>query len=129
MSYSEERQVKSWDYIGLFLTALATILFELLLTRIFCVTMWYHFAFMAISLAMFGMTFGSIIVHSYPRIFRVDSARKWLSISSLIFAATIVSSFAFHADNPFIKAGPWQGSLWNIVLTYLVISIPFVFSG
>ena len=31
----------------------ATLLFEILLTRIFSVTMWYHFAFVAISLALF----------------------------------------------------------------------------
>ena len=33
----------------------ATLLFEILLTRVFSVTMWYHFAFVAISLALFGI--------------------------------------------------------------------------
>ena len=51
-------------YAGLFLVALATMMYEILLTRIFSVTMWYHFAFMAISLAMFGMTLGTI--HCLP---------------------------------------------------------------
>ena len=41
---------------ALFLVALATVMFEVLLTRVFSLTMWYHFAFMAISIAMFGMT-------------------------------------------------------------------------
>jgi hypothetical protein len=48
-------------YAGLFLVTLATLMYELLLTPIFSVTMWYHFAFMAISVAMFGMTVGAII--------------------------------------------------------------------
>src|SRR5215467_11213676 len=39
-------------YAGVFLVALANVMYELLLTRIFSVTMWYHFAFMAISMAM-----------------------------------------------------------------------------
>ena len=41
-------------YIGLFFVALATLMYEILLTRIFSVTMLYHFAFVALSLAMFG---------------------------------------------------------------------------
>jgi hypothetical protein len=49
-------------YAGLFFTALSTLMFEILLTRIFSVTMWYHFGFMAISIAMFGMTVGAILV-------------------------------------------------------------------
>ncbi|MGH9196691.1 MAG: hypothetical protein ACRD1T_13230, partial [Acidimicrobiia bacterium] len=31
-------------YIGLFLVTFATLTYEILLTRIFSVTMWYHFA-------------------------------------------------------------------------------------
>ena len=44
-----------FTYVGLFLIALATLMYEILLTRIFSVTMWYHFAFVAVSIAMFGM--------------------------------------------------------------------------
>ena len=29
--------------------------------------MWYHFAFMAISVALFGMTVGAIVVYLRPR--------------------------------------------------------------
>jgi hypothetical protein len=123
-------KVQRSDYIGLFLTAAATILFELLLTRIFSVTMWYHFAFMAISLAMFGMTFGAILVHFFPRLFSLENARRCLTGSAFLFAVTIVLAFAFHASNPFIKAGAsWQESLLSISLTYVIISVPFVFSG
>ena len=35
--------------IGILFTALSTLSYEILLTRIFSVTMWYHFAFVAIS--------------------------------------------------------------------------------
>jgi len=33
----------------------STLALEILLTRIFSVTMWYHFAFVAVSLALFGV--------------------------------------------------------------------------
>ncbi|HDH52978.1 MAG TPA: hypothetical protein ENH24_00650, partial [Nitrospirae bacterium] len=53
---------KTNTFVGLFLTTLSTLMYEILLTRIFSVTMWYHFAFMSISIAMFGMTLGALIV-------------------------------------------------------------------
>ena len=59
-------------YIGLFLVTLATLMYEILLIRIFSVTMWYHFAFMAISIAMFGMTVGALLVYLLPGIFRPE---------------------------------------------------------
>ena len=40
--------------LGIFLLCMATLMYELLLTRIFSVLMWYNFASIAISLALFG---------------------------------------------------------------------------
>ena len=44
------------------MVTLATLMYEILLTRIFSVTMWYHYAFMAISIAMLGMATGAVRV-------------------------------------------------------------------
>jgi hypothetical protein len=49
-------QINRSLFYGIFLIALSTLMYEILLTRIFSVTMGYHFAFMAVSIAMFGMT-------------------------------------------------------------------------
>ena len=51
---------------ALFLVALGTLMFEVLLTRVFSLTLWYHFAFMAISMAMLGMTLGALLVFLRP---------------------------------------------------------------
>ena len=56
---SVENTAGRGTFAGLFLVALATLMYEILLTRIFSVTMWYHFAFVAISIALFGMTLGA----------------------------------------------------------------------
>ncbi len=45
---------------GLFFTPLSTLTYEILLTRIFSVTIWYHFAFVAVSVALFGMKVASL---------------------------------------------------------------------
>src|SRR5260221_12138143 len=51
---------------ALFLVALATVMFEVLLTRIFSLTLWHHFAFMAISIAMLGLTVAALLVFLRP---------------------------------------------------------------
>jgi hypothetical protein len=56
-------------YIGLLWVTMATVAYEVLLTRIFSVTLWYHFAFMAISVAMFGLTIGALAVYLRPDVF------------------------------------------------------------
>ena len=59
-------QPRAPTYLGIFLVALATLMYEILLTRIFSVTMLYHFAFVALSVAMFGLTAGALIVYLGP---------------------------------------------------------------
>src|SRR3954468_5323234 len=75
-----------WKFhAGLFLTTLSVLNLELLLTRIFSVTMWYHFAFMAISLAMFGLAAGAVFVGVRPPVHpRLALARTatWFSVTS-----------------------------------------------
>jgi hypothetical protein len=61
VSASGQRPAGS-TYAGLFFTTLSLLQLELFLTRIFSVTMWYHLAFMAISLAMFGIAAGAVLV-------------------------------------------------------------------
>lgn len=120
-------------YAGLFAVTLATLMYEILLTRIFSVTMWYHFAFVAVSVAIFGMTVGAVIVYLAPHYFTEERTKKHLALSSLLFGITTVFSFLSHLSIPFdpgvsIKSAPvvW---LFSITLTYAVLSVPFILSG
>ncbi len=115
-------------YAGLFFITLATLMYEILLTRIFSVTMWYHFAFLAISVAMFGMTAGAIIVYLLPGVFSPQRTRYQLGLSALGFAVSIVISFLTHLSIPFITHKSVVG-VYSIALNYVVIALPFVFSG
>jgi hypothetical protein len=42
-------------YLVVFATAFSSLAYEITLTRIFSVSLWYHFAFMVISIAMLGI--------------------------------------------------------------------------
>src|ERR1044071_5312230 len=52
----------------------AVLMVELALTRIFSVTMYYHFAFLAVSIAMFGLSASSVFVYVTPRWHAPDRA-------------------------------------------------------
>jgi hypothetical protein len=123
-----ETSVKKQVYAGLFMVTLATLMYEILLTRIFSVTMWYHFAFMAISIAMFGMTVGAILVYLCPDFFSREKAQYHLSLSSLLFSITIVGSIIVHLIVPFSFKVTFEG-VSSMAITYVAISVPFVFSG
>ena len=119
--------VDKWSYAGLFMVTLATLMYEILLTRIFSVTMWYHFAFVAVSVAMFGMTVGAVAVYVLPKYFSQERTKYLLALSSLLFAISIVVSFLMHLAVPLVA----QRISWAfyLVATYIMISVPFVFSG
>lgn len=115
-------------YIGLFMVALATLMYEILLTRIFSVTMLYHFAFVALSVAMFGMTVGALIVYLCPRIFIPARLHQWLAVAALAFPVAMVLSFLTQLSVPF-RLHPSIVAIYAIGFTYAVIAVPFVVSG
>jgi len=109
-------------YAGLFLATLATLMFEILLTRIFSVTLWYHFAFVAVSVAMFGMTAGALAVYLLPRWFPADRTRESMAWSAAAFGVTLVAGVLAHLALP-------TDSVYRLAATYLLTAAPFVFSG
>jgi len=113
-------------YAGLFMVALATLMYEVLLTRIFSVTLWYHHSFMVVSMAMFGMTVGAMQVYLDPK-YR-ESTKYQLARSALLFSGTIVLGFVVHVSIP----SAIYRSAWGPIavgITYGLISVPFGFSG
>ena len=115
-------------YLGLFTVTLTTLMYEIALTRVFSVTMWYHFAFVAISVALFGMTLGALTVHLFPKHFRDGDVKRHLWVYTLLFAVSLAICFIIQLLIPFDPDLSFGGVL-SVVGTCLVISIPFVFSG
>jgi hypothetical protein len=112
-------------YLGLFFITMAMLMYEILLTRIFSVTMWYHFAFVAISIALFGLTLGGIIVYLFPKYFSALKVKSRLSLHALLFTVTIPLSFLIQINLPALI------NIFPLVLitTYMISTIPFIFSG
>src|SRR2546422_7903907 len=70
---------------GIFLVSFAVLLLELLLTRIFSVTLYYHLSFMVVSLAMLGFAAGGLAANLWSNRFRESALLGQLSVLSLFF--------------------------------------------
>lgn len=119
---------RSGIHAGIFLLSLATLMYEILLTRVFSVMMWHHFGFMAVSLAMFGTTAGAVTVFLAPRFFVAQTAPRHMGAASLLFALTAAGSFLVLVHTRFVPEVSWA-ALDAITFIYAVASIPFLFTG
>src|SRR6516164_160721 len=94
LSHSQASRPPNWPllYTAVSLTTLATLLLELSLTRIFSVVFYYHFAFLAISIALFGLGVGGVFSYViagwraplYQRLGRLSAANVFCVLLSLL---------------------------------------------
>ncbi|HMS17600.1 MAG TPA: hypothetical protein PKA37_12220, partial [Planctomycetota bacterium] len=118
-------------YGGLFFTALAVLLLEVALTRVFAILMWHHFAYMVVSLALLG--FGAS--GSFLTVMRIGKSQagtgKLLSAFSGVFGVTLILAFFAVTRIQVDSLEVWNhpGNFFGLFLTYLLLSIPFFFAG
>ena len=128
MSVSEGARRRACALAGVFAVAAATLMYEVLLTRIFSVTMWYHFAFLAVAASLLGMTLGAVLVQARPVTFSAASAPRQLVTSALLFAVGVPVTFVAHLAIPVVPTLTTTG-LASVMITYAFIALPFVASG
>ena len=75
-------------YVALGLVTAATLMLQIIETRIISVTSWYHLAFFVISIAMFGLTAGAVFVYLRKDGFRPERLSYDLAVATLAFALT-----------------------------------------
>ena len=102
-------------------TSLATLLLELALTRVFSVVYFYHFAFLAISIALFGLGAGGVF--SYIVAGWRGSLHGRLGGLAIANALAIVLCLAFLLNTGGTMDTP------SMMLAYFVAAVPFVLSG
>src|SRR4029079_5946304 len=73
-------------YMALCLVAAATLMLQIIETRIISVISWYHLAFFIISIAMFGLTAGAVFVYLHRARFRPEELSTDLAAATLAFA-------------------------------------------
>lgn len=113
-------------YVGIFVVAGAVLAYQVLLTRLFSAVLYYHFAYVGISLAMLGMTLGAQRVFGHPQ--RFAPARlepEWVGAALGFSVSSAVLTLAFIASPALL---PRHGAM-STVLVFVPFVVPFYYSG
>jgi len=113
---------------GLGLTSFAALLLELSLTRLFSVVLFYHFAFLAISIALLGLGAGGVFAYLLKRrLARTDTralaARLCIDSSILVFVALEV---VLHVPVALSVTGR---NFLHLTAIYVISALPFFLTG
>ena len=113
---------------GLALTSFAALLLELALTRLFSVVLFYHFAFLAISIALLGLGAGGVFAYLLKvRLANTDT--RWLA-SRVCFAnslvVAVVLEIVLHVPVALNISGK---NFLRLTALYLASAVPFFLTG
>ena len=115
---------------GLFLLCACILVLQIVETRILSVISFYHLAFFAISMAMFGMTAGSLIVYFNQEFFKPERLLANLSWIASGFSVTVVLSTVVLISTVLLDPGfgfVLAAVLWLKLIAALVP--PYIFAG
>ncbi len=121
---------------GIAAVCFSNLLLEVVLTRIFSATMFYHFTFLAIALALFGVGASGVYVYIKSERFTSDRAEDDLARHARRFAGTTVLAVVYVLANP-IDLGIGTDSVnpltphtfLQLLLLDGFAALPFFFAG
>jgi len=113
---------------GIFLVSFATLLWQILITRIFSASMFYHFVFMSISLAMLGFACSGICVYIFPSFFSREKSSSQISGSASLFSASMLAAIFIYVNVRFVPTQSLQ-SFANLLIIFVAVFVPYFFSG
>ena len=113
---------------GLSLTSFAALLLELALTRIFSVVLFYHFAFLAISIALLGLGAGGVFAYLLKTRLagwdtRVLASRLCLTNAVVV---ALVLEIVLHVPVALNLSGK---NFLRLTVLYLAAAVPFFLTG
>src|SRR3954467_14707124 len=113
---------------GVALASATLLMTELALTRIFSVVMYYHFAFLAISIALFGVSASGVVAYVSRRRLEKYATDDLLSMQSLVYACcTVIALFWLVRLRVGMSFSPHN--LVRMLTIYLLAALPFFAGG
>ncbi len=111
-------------YFGIFLISLATLALEISLIRFFSISQWYHFAFMVVSISLFGIAASGTFL-------TIKKIKNPLFLSSILFSISAIIGFLILNNVTFDpnKAIVQFSHLFILLLYYIFLGLPFFFFG
>jgi hypothetical protein len=114
-------------FFVIFLCSFSSLAYEITLTRIFSISLSYHFAFMIMSIAMLGIGASGTALSLFPKL----KDPSHMGVESLLLALSIPLTFLLSKAIPFdpVRLLWAETELLYIGLYYVVLSMPFFFTG
>ncbi|MGD2248753.1 MAG: hypothetical protein PVF58_10140 [Candidatus Methanofastidiosia archaeon] len=116
--------MKKFLLTGIFFTTLSLLMLEISLTRIFSVTMWYHFAFLAVSLAVFGIGVSGQVVYLFGSVFKIEHIKIYSLLCVISFLPVLLLSL--YVSLPLEVS---YKSIPILAFVYVLCALPFFFGG
>src|SRR5579859_3329484 len=113
---------------GLALTSFSALLLELALTRLFSVVLFYHFAFLAISIALLGLGAGGVFAYLLKgRLANIDTRTlaTRLCMTNAV-AVVVVLEVVLHAR---VALEVSWANFARLTVLYLAAAVPFFLTG
>ena len=110
------------------LSSFAALLLELALTRLFSVILFYHFAFLAISIALLGLGTGGIFAHINKNLlsrFELNQVVTVLSIGNALLIP-LVLEIVLHLP---VSLELSRGNFLRLTAIYIASAVPFFVTG
>ena len=119
--------------VGVGIVAASTLALQVLLTRLFAAVLLYHFAFLAISLALLGIGAGAILVYVRPAWFERGgverSLARWSAILAVPAARRAGGARAARVRGSIYVRGSDAELVFSLGLTALISALPFLAAG
>jgi len=113
---------------GVALSSFAALLLELSLTRLFSVVLFYHFAFLAISIALLGLGAGGVFAHLRKQDLKSKELRVIASTCAGLSAVAIPFALEVVLHVP-VSLNLTGGNFLRLTVIYLVSAVPFFLTG
>ncbi len=113
---------------GVAISSFAALLLELALTRLFSVVLFYHFAFLAISIALLGLGSGGVFAHlGKSRLGRWHTSNllSWLCVSNAL-VVPVVLEIVLHVP---VSLSLSRANFLRLTAIYLASAVPFFLTG
>jgi spermidine synthase len=113
---------------GLGITSFSALLLELALTRLFSVVLFYHFAFLAISIALLGLGAGGVFAYLLRSRLAVHETRELAARLCMANSVVIVAVLEIVLHVPVALQVSWA-NFARLTVLYLVAAVPFFLTG
>src|SRR5579872_1521467 len=113
---------------GLALTSFAALLLELALTRLFSVVLFYHFAFLAISIALLGLGAGGVFAYLLKTRLAATDTRALAARLCITNSVVVLVMLEVVLHGRVALQVSW-GNFARLTVLYLAAAVPFFLTG